>query len=131
MNQSLSAALRGSRAAPGAFDRFLRRRLLSQLDGLAAAYLPRAAEVSRQAWSLAAMVDLEYAQTEGERPPNLAKIVAGSEAMRRAAILHPEVQLLRFEIGNMLKPDSAARSGPAARLIAREMARAGGRARAR
>ncbi|MGN6112690.1 MAG: class I SAM-dependent methyltransferase [Luteimonas sp.] len=35
MNQSLSAALRGSRAAPGAFDRFLRRRLLSQLDGLA------------------------------------------------------------------------------------------------
>ena len=101
------------------------------LDGVAAAYLPRAAEVSRQAWSLAAMVDLEYPRTVGERPPNFAKIVLGSEAMRQAAVLHPEVQLLRFEIGNLVKPDSAARSGPAARLVAREMARAGGRARER
>lgn len=101
------------------------------LDGIAAAYLPRAAEVSRQAWSLAAMVDLEYPRTEGERPTNFDKIVAGSEAMRRAAMLHPEVQRLRFEIGNLVKPDSAARSGPAARLVAREMARAGGRSRER
>jgi 2-polyprenyl-6-methoxyphenol hydroxylase-like FAD-dependent oxidoreductase len=101
------------------------------LDGVAAAYLPRAAEVSRQAWSLAAMVDLEYPRTVGERPANFDKIVLGTEAMRRAAVLHPEVQLLRFEIGNLVKPDSAARSGPAARLVAREMARAGGRSRER
>ncbi len=101
------------------------------LHGVAAAYLPRAAEVSRQAWSLAAMVDLEYPRTEGERPANFDKLVAGSEAMRRAAMLHPEVQRLRFEIGNLVKPDSAARSGPAARLVAREMARAGGRSRER
>lgn len=101
------------------------------LGGVAAAYLPRAAEVSRQAWSLAAMVDLEYPRTEGERPPNFERIVQGTEAMRRAAGLHPEVQLLRFEIGNLVKPDSAARSGPAARLVAREMARAGGRSRER
>ena len=99
------------------------------LDGVAAAYLPRAAEVTRQAWALAAMVDLEYPRTEGERPANFEKFVAGSEAMRRAAMLHPEVQRLRFEIGNLVKPDSAARSGPAARLVAREMARAGGRTR--
>lgn len=101
------------------------------LDGVAAAYLPRAAEVSRQAWALAAMVDLEYPRTAGERPPNFDKMVLGTEAMRRAAVLHPEVQLLRFEIGNLVKPDSAARSGPAARLVAREMARAGGRTRER
>jgi 2-polyprenyl-6-methoxyphenol hydroxylase-like FAD-dependent oxidoreductase len=101
------------------------------LDEVAAAYLPRAAEVSRQAWSLAAMVDLEYSRTEGERPPNFGKVVNGSEAMRRAAVLHPEAQLLRFEIGNLVKPDSAARSGPAARLVAREMSRAGGLARER
>ena len=101
------------------------------LDGVAATYLPRAAEVSRQAWSLAAIVDLEYSRTKGERPPTFEKIVQGTEAMRRAAVLHPEVQLLRFEIGNLVKPDSAARSGPAARLVAREMARAGGRARER
>jgi 2-polyprenyl-6-methoxyphenol hydroxylase-like FAD-dependent oxidoreductase len=101
------------------------------LDGVAAAYLPRAAEVSRQAWSLAAMVDLEYPRTQGERPANFEKVVLGSEAMRRAAMLHPEVQRLRFEIGNLVKPDSAARSGPAARLVARELARAGGRSRER
>lgn len=101
------------------------------LEGVAEAYLPRAAEVSRQAWALAAMVDLEYPRTEGERPANFDKFVAGSEAMRRAAMRHPEVQLLRFEIGNLVKPDSAARSGPAARLVAREMARAGGRTRDR
>lgn len=101
------------------------------LDGVAAAYLSRAAEVSRQAWSLAALVDLEYPRTQGERPVNFDKIVQGTEAMRRAAVLHPEVQLLRFEIGNLVKPDSAARSGPAARLVAREMARAGGRSRDR
>ena len=76
-------------------------------------------------------VDLEYARTRGERPANLEKIVQGTEAMRRAAILHPEVQLLRFEIGNLVKPDSAARSGPAARLVAREIGRAGRRARER
>ena len=111
------------------------REVLSDLRGgledVAATYLPRAAEVTRQAWSLAATVDLEYPRTEGERPPNFDKIVQGTEAMRRAAGLYPEVQLLRFEIGNLVKPDSAARSGPAARLVAREMARAGGRARER
>jgi 2-polyprenyl-6-methoxyphenol hydroxylase-like FAD-dependent oxidoreductase len=101
------------------------------LDGVAAAYLPRAAEVSRQAWSLAAMVDLEYPRTEGDRPANFDKVVLGSEAMRRAAMLHPEVQRLRFEIGNLVKPDSAARGGPAARLVARDLARAGGRTRER
>ena len=101
------------------------------LDGVGGAYLPRAAEVSRQAWSLAAMVDLEYPRTEGERPARFDRIVHGTEALRRAAALHPAVQLLRFEIGNLLKPDSAVRSGPAARLVAREMARAGGRSHER
>jgi hypothetical protein len=33
------------------------------------------------------------------------------------------VHLLRFEIGNMVKPNAAARSGPAARLVAKEMLR--------
>ncbi|HQS15231.1 FAD-dependent monooxygenase [Reyranella sp.] len=97
----------------------------SDLDAVADAYLPRAAEVSRQAWSLTAMADLEYPRTVGERPARFDQMVLGSEAMRRAAVLHPEVHLLRFEIGNLLKPDSAARSGPAARLVVREMARAG------
>ncbi|TAJ32405.1 MAG: hypothetical protein EPO67_11595 [Reyranella sp.] len=93
------------------------------LDDVAAAYLPRAAEVSGQAWGMAAATDLEYPRTEGERPPGFERMLQGSEAMRRAAALHPEVHLLRFEIGNMVKSSAAARSGPAARLVAKEMLR--------
>ena len=79
--------------------------------------------MSGQAWAMAAATDLEYPRTEGERPPGLERMVQGAEAMRRAAAHHPEVHLLRFEIGNMIKPNAAARSGPAARLVAREMLR--------
>lgn len=93
------------------------------LDGVAAAYLPRAAAVSEQAWAMAAMADLEYPLTAGDRPAGFDKMVLGSEAMRRAAEEHPEVHRLRFEIGNLVKPNSAARSGPAARLVAKEMMR--------
>lgn len=95
----------------------------TNLDDVAAAYLPHAAEVSGQAWAMAAATDLEYPRTEGERPAGFDKMVLGSEAMRRAAALHPEVHLLRFEIGNLVKPNAAARSGPAARLVAKEMLR--------
>lgn len=38
------------------------------LDGAVAAYLPLAAAVSGQAWATAAMADLEYPLTVGERP---------------------------------------------------------------
>ncbi len=93
------------------------------LNGVVAAYLPRAAAVSEQAWATAAMADLEYPLTVGERPAGFDKMVLGSEAMRHAAGKHPEVHLLRFEIGNLVKPNSAARSGPAARLVAKEMVR--------
>jgi 2-polyprenyl-6-methoxyphenol hydroxylase-like FAD-dependent oxidoreductase len=93
------------------------------LDHVAEIYLPKAAEVSGQAWAMAAATDLEYPRTEGERPLGFERMVQGSEAMRRAAALHPEVHLLRFEIGNMVKPNAAARSGPAARLVAKEMLR--------
>ena len=93
------------------------------LAGVVAAYLPRAAAVSEQAWATAAMADLEYPLTAGDRPVGFDKMVLGSEAIRRAAEKHPEVHRLRFEIGNLVKPNSAARSGPAARLVAKEMMR--------
>ena len=106
-------ALRETLAATGPDD----------LDGVAAAYLPQAAAVSDQAWATAAMADLEYPLTVGDRPAGFDKMVLGSEAMRLAAGKHPEVHLLRFEIGNLVKPNSAARSGPAARLVAKEIMR--------
>ncbi|MBN9513643.1 MAG: hypothetical protein J0H97_09585 [Alphaproteobacteria bacterium] len=93
------------------------------LDSVAGTYLPRASAVTEQAWTMAAMADLEYPLTAGDRPAGFDKMVLGSEAMRRAAEKYPEVHLLRFEIGNLVKPNSAARSGPAARLVAKEMMR--------
>lgn len=93
------------------------------LDSVAATYLPRASAVTEQAWTMAAMADLEYPLTAGDRPAGFDKMVLGSEAMRCAAEKYPEVHLLRFEIGNLVKPNSAARSGPAARLVAKEMMR--------
>jgi len=94
-----------------------------RLDGLADDYLPRVMECSAQAWRLAAIVDMEYPQSRGRRPPDFGRIVDGMAAMRRAAGCHVEVQRLRFEIGNMIKPDSAARRGATARLIAAELLR--------
>lgn len=91
------------------------------LEQVAAVYLPRAAAVSEQAWAAAAMADLEYPRTRGERPAGFDKTVLASDAMRYAAQEHPEVHLLRFEIGNLVKPNSAARSGPAARLVAKAL----------
>ncbi len=96
---------------------------------LAPAYLAAAAEVSQQAWNVAALADLLYPRTTGARPAGLDRMRLASEALRRAAQAHEEVQRLRFEIGNLVKPDSALRSGRAARLVALEMARAGGRGR--
>ena len=93
------------------------------LDQVAAAYLPRAAAVSEQAWTAAALADLEYPRTQGDRPAGFDKTLQASEAMRLAATEHPEVHLLRFEIGNLVKPNSAARSGAAARLVAKTLIR--------
>lgn len=93
------------------------------LEQVAAAYLPRAAAVSEQAWTAAALADLEYPRTGGDRPAGFDKTLLASEAMRVAAAEHPEVHLLRFEIGNLVKPNSAARSGAAARLVAKTLIR--------
>lgn len=93
------------------------------LGQVATAYLPRAAAVSEQAWAAAALADLEYPRTRGDRPAGFDRTLLASEAMRLAATEHPEVHLLRFEIGNLVKPNSAARSGAAARLVAKTLIR--------
>src|SRR5262245_37075558 len=91
------------------------------LDHLARDYFAKAMELTAQAWTMAAMTDLEYEKTGGHRSPDYAKRLAWAEATRRAARRHPEVQKLRWEIGHLLTPPSAARDGPLAPLIAAEL----------
>jgi 2-polyprenyl-6-methoxyphenol hydroxylase-like FAD-dependent oxidoreductase len=91
------------------------------LEDLAADYFPEVMELTAQGWNTAAIVDLEYPQTQGTRPKDFDKRLAWAEAMRRAARRHAEVHKLRFEIGHLLSPASAARDGPLASLIAAEL----------
>jgi hypothetical protein len=91
------------------------------LDDLGADYFSEAMELTEQAWNTAAIVDLEYPQTEGTRSKDFGERLAWAEAMRRAARRHAEVHKLRFEIGHLGSPSSVARSGPLASLIAAEL----------
>jgi 2-polyprenyl-6-methoxyphenol hydroxylase-like FAD-dependent oxidoreductase len=91
------------------------------LNSLADAYFPKAMKLTQQAWNGAATVDMEYEQTLGERPAEHHKAVDWMEAMRRAALRHPDAQRLRMEIGHFLKPPTASRQGPIAQLIAAEL----------
>jgi flavin-dependent dehydrogenase len=92
------------------------------LNNLATDYFPKAMELTAQAWNTAAIVDLEYPETQGVRPEEFDKRLAWVEAMRRAARRYPEVHKLRFEIGHLLSPPSGARDGPLAPLISAELA---------
>jgi 2-polyprenyl-6-methoxyphenol hydroxylase-like FAD-dependent oxidoreductase len=92
-----------------------------KLDKVAAYYFAKAAEYTAQAWNTAAIVDLEYPQTRGERSDDFDKRVAFSDGLRRAARKHHEVHKLRFEIGHLLSPVSALRDGPLAALITAEL----------
>ncbi len=101
------------------------------LDGVAAAYLPRAARGQPAGLVARRPGRSRISAHPGRAAGELRQDRAGHRGDAASGGAASEVQLLRFEIGNLVKPDSAARSGPAARLVAREMARAGGRSRER
>jgi len=57
----------------------------SDLNGIAAEYLPVAGEISGRAWSLSINSDYVYPQTEGERPANFAMSRAVAATLRKMA----------------------------------------------
>jgi len=74
------------------------------LEGLALAFLPKAAEEIVTPWTLAANQDLAYPQTRGIRPPNLEESAAYFAALNALAAEDGEVHRLLAEVFHLAKP---------------------------
>ncbi len=95
------ATLLDARAAEGA-----------GLDGLAAAFLQLAGEISGRAWSLSINSDYVYEETEGERPAAYAMNRAVAATLRRLADEDLEFRVLRYRLVHMLDSANSLREGP-------------------
>ena len=86
----------------------------SDLDGVAAQYLPQAGEISGRAWSLSINSDYVYPQTEGERPANFAMSRAVAATLRKVADEDVEFRILRYKLLHMIESAKALQEGPLA-----------------
>lgn len=90
------------------------------LDGLATAFFRNAAEVSHQAWTLAANQDFAFPQTRGERPAGLVERAAYGAALDSLIPEDPQVHRMLAEVVNLAQPLSALNEEPLrSRVLAR------------
>lgn len=82
------------------------------LNGVAAAFFPRAAEAISAPWTLAANFDFAYPQTRGERPPGLAEGAGYFAALDSLQADDIDVQRLVTEVFQLTKPISALHEEP-------------------
>lgn len=75
-----------------------------QIDGLAADFFPRAADVISAPWILAANFDFAYPQTKGERPPAMEEGLRYFAALDAIQAEDIEVQRLVLEVFQLMKP---------------------------
>ena len=83
-----------------------------ELDGLAMAFFPKAAEVVAAPWTLAANADFAYPQTKGERPPDARESRHYFGALFGLTGEDMEVYKLVAEVFQLAKPLSALREEP-------------------
>jgi len=97
-----------------AFQQLLRARVTASqgLDGLAQAFFAQAAEIIETPWTLAANQDFAYAQTQGDRPPDLEERTQYFMAVDALTAEDNEVYRLLFEVLNLAKPLSILREEP-------------------
>jgi 2-polyprenyl-6-methoxyphenol hydroxylase-like FAD-dependent oxidoreductase len=95
------------------------------LRGLSAAYFARCAELIDAPWQLAAIPDLAFSETRGDRPADLDQQLKRGRALLALAAEDPEVHKLQMEVFHLLKPRSAFVTSPLAPRIQAYMARAG------
>jgi 2-polyprenyl-6-methoxyphenol hydroxylase-like FAD-dependent oxidoreductase len=77
------------------------------LDGLAATYFCKVADVISTPWTLAANFDFAYPQTQGERPPGIEQGARYFLALDALQVRDPDVQRLLVEVFQLMKPLSA------------------------
>jgi 2-polyprenyl-6-methoxyphenol hydroxylase-like FAD-dependent oxidoreductase len=87
------------------------------LGGLAQDFFTEAQAIIDGPWTMAAIPDLVYPQTVGERPADFAATLASGAAMARLAAEDPEVHRLMTEVQHLLKPRSAFRDPDLQRRI--------------
>ena len=91
-----------------------------ELEGLALAFFPKAAETIRTPWTLAANQDFAFPQTQGERPTDLMARRQYFAAVDALTVEDVEVHRLMAEVFALAKPLSALSEEP---LRSRALAR--------
>jgi 2-polyprenyl-6-methoxyphenol hydroxylase-like FAD-dependent oxidoreductase len=77
------------------------------------AFLQRADQIIEGPWNMAALPDLAYPNTRGERPPNLMQSLMFGAAFTELAARDASAHKLMWEIRSLLKPYSAMTSDAA------------------
>ena len=85
----------------------LNRELTDPLGGLAHAFFAEAQPLTDTPWWNAALPDLVYPETTGDRPPEFATILQYGAALRRLAAQDADVHRLMLEVQHLLQPRSA------------------------
>lgn len=93
------------------------------LEGLAAEFFPKAAEVIKTPWSLAAGSDLAYPKTKGERPPDFKQSARYFATLNEMTADDFELHRLVTEVFQLICPISALSEEPLrSRVLARMQA---------
>ena len=103
-------------------------RLLALVDeadvasgALAQRFFAEAQALIETPWAMAAVPDLAYPDTRGERPPDLAATLQFSQALTRLAAKDPDVHKLTIEVQHLLRPNTAYREPALAQRVMQEM----------
>ena len=92
------------------FALLLQRLLRSQegdpLAGLAPAFFAEASGLIETPWASAAVPDLAFSETEGQRPPDLERTLRFRRALNRLMAADPAVHQKVLEVQHLMKPRS-------------------------
>ena len=92
-----------------ALEKLLSQRGADQcgLDGLARAYLPEAALISREAWNGSTLVDSAYPEVTGDMRPGMKQAIVYLRALRTLLADDPELHADYIGVGQLTTPGSA------------------------
>jgi 2-polyprenyl-6-methoxyphenol hydroxylase-like FAD-dependent oxidoreductase len=84
-------------------------------------YFRKVAEIIEAPWAMAAVPDLVFPSTVGERPADLARSLRFVIALTRATAVHPDIHKLSAEVQHLLRPRGSLMEPHVLERIVREM----------